>query len=133
MAFTPHVGVSIVPLGLSMASSRKSLADFLQSVPGDVLKKECNDEHLIEIAAWITNYKDFSAYLGLTEEQEAEIDANGNNLVRKRLDMLRMWRKVFASRATYQKLADVFYRCNRSDLVEKLCNLITPPPPVTNG
>ena len=109
-----------------MASSRRTLEDLLQNVPKDVQLKECDDEHLQEISKWIPNYKDFSAFLGLTEVQEAEIDSNGNSVQRKRLDMFRMWKKTFTRNAHYFKLAQVFYECNRSDLVDKLCSLINP-------
>ena len=106
-------------------ASRPSLDDLLRDVPPERLDQPCTDEHLNEIALSVTQWRIIAPFLGLTDADEISItDNNPNNVRKQNIAMLRTWKERFGSVATYRKLAEVFEKVGRTDLVETVCSLL---------
>ncbi len=85
-------------------ASPPSLEELLSTVPPVVLDSPCGDDHLVELALVLTNWKEVAYFLKLKEpEIEAAEAGVGPELVRaKSLRMLRTWRDKYGARATYR-------------------------------
>ena len=109
-----------------MATELPSLEELLTSVSKKTLEKPCSDEHIVEIAREITNWRLIAPDLGLTAVDEEDIRQNHRDDVPiQRREMLRTWKQKFGSKATYGSLAKAFYKTKRVDLVEKVIALLT--------
>ena len=102
---------------------RPSLDDLLEEVSREKLRQTCTDEHLCEIAGSITNWRSIAPFLGISEVEEEEIQGTGVTST-QRLAMLRKWREKFGRKATYWRLASVFWRQERADLIGRICELL---------
>ena len=103
---------------------RPSLKDILKDVPPEKLDQPCRDDHLSEIALSITDWQSIAPFLGLTEAEIEEIDGDRAKTRTQKIVMLWKWRKKFGRKATYRKLAKVFFKLERVDLVEEVCELL---------
>ena len=88
------------------------------------LDQPCRDDHLSEIALTLTDWQLVASFLGLTDAEEEEIKEDSQPARRRKVAMLRRWKKKYGEKATYRKLAQVFWRLKRQDLVEELCKLL---------
>ena len=109
---------------LASMAGRPSLEDLLQDVPPEKLDQPCRDEHLSKIALSITDWQSIAPFLGLTEADEVIIRHDYPNWITQKIGMLRTWKKRFGGKATYRKLGKVFFKLERADLVEELCELL---------
>ncbi len=102
-----------------------NLGDLLRDVPPQQLDQPCSDEHLRDIALSITEWQTIAPFLELSEVDEEEIKCKYPHLlIRQNLGMLRRWRESFGSRATYRKLAEVFWRVGKVARVEQISTLL---------
>ena len=101
-----------------------SLKELLKDVPPQKLDEPCTDKHLSELALSITNWQSIAPFLDLKEEEEIEIQNVSNDITTQKIQMLRKWQRKLGRRATYRKLAKVFWKREFADLVEKLCDLL---------
>lgn len=108
-----------------MASKIPSLDELLESVSKKSLDKPCSDEHIVEIASKVTNWRLIAPHLGLTEVDEENIVQNHRDVQLQRREMLRTWQQKFGFRATYGSLARALHKAERVDLVEKVIELLT--------
>ena len=81
-----------------------------------------SEEHLAEIATSITEWREISPFLGLTEAKEHEIlRAVPHLTVRsQKIAMLRLWKKKKGKAATFKELCRVFRKCKQPDLEDKM-------------
>ena len=94
------------------------------SAPADWYKP-CSEEHLAEIAAVVTAWREISPFLGITEAEEHEILGSAPHSVRsQKIAMLRLWKKKKGRAATYDQLSRVFRKCECLDLEETLKQLL---------
>ena len=71
----------------------------------DVLQRRCSEEHLADIATNVTEWRELSPFLGLTEAEEHEILGTAPHSVRsQKIAMLRQWKKKKGKDATYNQL-----------------------------
>ena len=86
----------------------------------------CLEEHLAEIATSITEWREISPFLGLTEAEEHEILGTIPPLsVRsQKIAMLRLWKKKKGRAATYNLLCQVFRKSKQLDLEEKMKEIL---------
>ena len=105
-------------------AGRTSLEDLLKDIPHEKLNQPCRDDHLSEIALSITDWQSIAPFLGLTEADEVIIRHDYPESMTRKIGMLRTWKKRFGSKATYRKLAKVFFKLKRADLVEEVCELL---------
>ena len=110
-------------------ATRPSLNDLLpDSVDPKQLNQPCSDEHFAKMALCITEWQSIAPFLGLSEVNEEEIICKyPKDLIMQNIGMLRKWRERLGSRATYQRLAEAFWRCNKIRLVEKVYSLLESP------
>ena len=94
------------------------------SAPADWYKP-CSEEHLAEIAVSVTEWREISPFLGITEAEEHEILGSTPHSVRsQKIAMLRLWKKKKGRAATYEQLSRVFRKCERLDLEEMLKQIL---------
>lgn len=93
------------------------------NIPENWLDQMCSDEHILEIARNMTDWKYIAYELMLSETEIKEIDMERTVTV-QRLKALEMWKK-FSSCATYRKLLEVFFKIDKWEYAEKLCKLIS--------
>ena len=105
-------------------AGRPSLEDLLKDIPPEKLDQPCRDEHLCEIALSITRWKSIAPFLGLTKAEEENIEKDCGENETQKIGMLRKWKERFGRKATYRKLAKVFFKLERVDLVEEVCELL---------
>ena len=107
-------------------AERQSLDELTKSVPRQKLNQPCADEHLLEIALSIDDWRSTAPFLGLENTCVRSIVCeNPESLRAQTIAMLRKWREQCGRKATYRKLAMVFWKLQRSDLVAKLAELLT--------
>ena len=106
------------------SAERPSLEDLLKDVPPEKLDQPCRDDHLCAIALSITRWKSIAPFLGLTKAEEENIEKDCGENETQKIGMLRKWRETFGRKATYRKLAKVFFKLERVDLVEEVCELL---------
>ena len=81
----------------------------------------CLEEHLAEIATSITEWREISPFLGLSEAEEHEILGSGIHSVRlQKIAMLRLWKKKKGTAATYNQLCRAFRKSKLLDLEDKM-------------
>ena len=105
-------------------AGRPSLEDLLKVVAPEKLDQPCRHEHLCEIALSITRWKSIVPFLGLTKAEEENIEKDCGENETQKIGMFRKWREMFGKKATYRKLAKVFFKLERADLVEEVCELL---------
>ena len=104
--------------------SMPSLKELLSVVPSEKLDTTCKDSHLRELALSITDWPTAAALLGLTDAEEKAIKEDFDSAARRRIAVLRKWRKNLGSKATYRRLAKVLWKMQRVDLIEEMCELL---------
>lgn len=100
-----------------------SLDDLLKEVPPAALKRPCTDEHLRNLALSISDWKALAPFLKLDEVDESLIEEKSISPLRCRIAVLRKWQEKCALRgrtASYKKLAKVFWKLGRADLVDEV-------------
>ena len=86
----------------------------------------CSEEHLAEIALLVTDWREISPFLGLTEAEEHEILGSApHSVLPQKIAMLRKWKKKRGATATYKRLCTVFKKCGKLDLGLKVQKLLT--------
>ena len=106
------------------SAERPSLEDLLKDIPPEKLDQPCRDDHLSEIALSITRWKSIVPFLGLTKAEEENIEKDCAANETQKIGMVRKWREKYGKKATYRKLANVFFKLERVDLVEEVCELL---------
>ena len=89
--------------------------------------KPCLEEHLTEIATSITEWRETSPFLGLTEAEEQEIlgSAPHSSCIRsQKIAMLRLWKKKKGRAATYNQLCRVFRKSKQLDLEDEMKQIL---------
>ena len=105
-------------------ATRPSLEDLLKDIPRQKLNQPCRDDHLSKIALSLTDWQSVAPFLGLLKVDIEEIEREHVKVRPQKLAMLWKWREKFGRKAKYRKLTSVFWDLERTDLVEKLCELL---------
>ena len=109
-----------------MMAEGQSIDELTVNVPRQKLNQPCAHEHLLEIALSIDDWRSIAPFLGLENTSVRSIVCeNPESLRAQTIAMLRKWREQFGRKATYRKMAKVFWKLQRSDLVAKLAELLT--------
>ena len=109
-------------------ATRPSLEELLKDVPPVKLNQPCKDECLCELALSVTRWHIIAPHLGLTDKDEEEISfLYPNELGRQTVAMLRKWKSKHGKKATYKRLARVFWKLAFSNVVEEICELLNSP------
>ncbi len=105
-------------------ADRPSLDECLEGVPPGKLGRPCKDVHLCEISLYITNWRAIAPFLGLSKVVEEQIERDEGKTDTQKIAMLRRWREKFGRKATYRRLATVFWKLERADLIDAICDVL---------
>ena len=120
-----YVAIFHEPVCFPMAE-KPSLDQLLKDIDHAKLIQICTDQHLSEVARQITEWESIAPDFELDEVDEEEIVKKYPKKVKaQNLAMLRRWRKKRGDKATYKRLAKVFWKVDRTDLVVKLCKILS--------
>ena len=87
--------------------------------------KRCSEAHLAIIADSISDWRAVSPFLGLMEAEESAIlGSNPHSVPVQRIAMLRKWKQKRGTKATYKRLCRAFTIAKRTDLVDKVKQLL---------
>ena len=88
------------------------------------LDQSISDDHLCEIAVFLTSWRTVALYLELSESDLDAVEREGKYEQDKRLKALQIWKGKFAFKATYRKLVEVLLSLAMVDVAEKICHLL---------
>ena len=102
-----------------------SLHSILSSrrITSDALLRKCSENHLAIIAQSITSWKQLSPFLGLTQQDEDDIQQDNTRNAERKMAMLRRWREKYGDEATYFRLADAFEALKWRNCISELLDL----------
>ena len=88
------------------------------------LDKGISDDHLCEIALFLTSWRTVASHLKLKQIDLDAIERECKDEQEKRLKALQKWKGKFAFKATYRKLVEVLLSLAMADIAEKICHLL---------
>ena len=88
------------------------------------LNERISDDHLREIAFFLTEWKTVVPFLGLDENDVDVIEREENKEQVRKLKALRKWKGKVLFEATYRKLVEVLLSLAMADVAEKVCHLL---------
>ena len=115
------------PLSSPIESSPVTFDQLVEhvGVNKDRLDRECSDEHLREIAALLHNWLKYAKLLRLKGHQIRDIDSNKHlDSEMKGQEVLRLWKKANAFKATYSSLVKVCLSQGDTDVAETICEIM---------
>ena len=83
-----------------------------------------SDDHLREIALFLTSWRKVATYLELSRNDLDDVEQEGKDEQDKRLKALQKWKGKFGFKATYRKLVEVLLSIAEADIAEKICHLL---------
>ena len=93
-------------------------------VPPEKLNESISDDHLREIALFLTSWRTVASHLDLDENDMDDAEQGGRKVKDKSLKALQIWKGKFGFKATYRKLVEVLLSLAMADVAEKVCNLL---------
>ena len=88
------------------------------------LNESTSDDHLREIALFLTSWQTVASHLDLSENDISDVEREGKNEQDLRLNTLQRWKGKFGFKATYMKLVEVLLSLAMADVAEKVCRLL---------
>ena len=88
-------------------------------------QEPCSEKHLAEISTLIPDWREVSPFLGLTEAEEVAILESTHSVPARKMAMLRKWKQKRGPKATYKRLCRAFSKCEKTDIVEMVKQLLT--------
>ena len=88
------------------------------------LNDSISDDHLREIALFLTSWRTVATNIGLSEMDINDVEREGKHEQDQRLKVLQRWKGKFGFRATYRKLVEVLLSLAMADVAEKVCCLL---------
>ena len=88
------------------------------------LNNSISDDHLREIANFLTSWRKVVTYLELSENDLDDVEQEERDEHMKKLNALQKWKGKFGFRATYRKLVEVLLSLAKADVAEKVCHLL---------
>ena len=113
----------LAKMAVSLGEQGPTLDEILlrHGLKAEDLDKQCPLEVRNEVAVKIIDWKMIGHCFNFPVETIKNIDHENRNQDQCKVALLDTWSKREGKRATYLKLADVFHRRKRRDLVEFLC------------
>jgi len=109
---------------LFLLTAAPSLEELFKNISPQKFNQPCQDEDLAILSLSITYWQEIAPFLGLTEAEEQAIKVDCASEERRRIAMLRRWKRNFGKKATYKKLAKRLYKAGRTDILDKLCEIV---------
>ncbi len=105
-------------------ADRPSLDECLEGMSPGKLGRPCKDVHFCEISLSVTNWRAIAPFLGLSKVVEEQIERDEGKTDTQKIAMLRRWREKFGRKAMYRRLATVFWKLERVDLVDAIRDIL---------
>lgn len=96
-----------------------------QSLSKSDLNYKFHDENINELALKISNWKTLAPFIGLTHQDEEDIEEENRKNMDRKIAMLRRWSTKYGRSATYLKLAEGFESLKRRDMILFLLELMS--------
>ena len=102
-----------------------TLYSILESrrITKSALERKCTERHLANIAQSIASWKEVSPFLGLNQQDEADIQSDNSKNSECKVAMLRRWSELHGEQATYYNLAEAFECVKWRDCIDVLLDL----------
>ena len=96
--------------------------EFAELVEGPFpfLDTVCDNEHLLEVAQCLSQWKTFAPWLGFETTAVEDLEIRPLDQEGKRQHMFMIWKRAKGSEATYLALAEACLKSNRQDMAEKV-------------
>ena len=103
-----------------------TLEELLEEVgvPPKKLNDSISDDHLRQIALFLTSWRTVATHLDLDENDLDDAEQGGRRVKDKSLKALQIWKGKFGFKATYGKLVEILLSLAMADVAEKICNLL---------
>ena len=88
------------------------------------LSDSISDDHLREIALFLTSWQTVTSHLDLSENDQDDAEQGGRKVKDKSLKALQIWKGKFGFKANYRKLVQVLLSLAMADVAEKVCHLL---------
>ena len=123
-----HITIIVLSVPLESVESMAAitLEELLKQVGvhSEKLNESTSDEHLREIALFLTSWRTVASHLDLDENDLDDAEQGGRRVKDKSLKALQIWRGKFGFKATYQMLVGVLLSLGMADIAEKVCLLL---------
>ena len=93
-------------------------------VHSEKLNESISDEHLREIALFLTSWRTVASHIDLGENDLDDAEQGGGKVKDKSLKALQIWKGKFGFKATYKKIVEVLLSLAMADVAEKVCLLL---------
>ena len=90
-------------------------------VCSEKLNDSISDDHIREIAIFLTSWRTVATYLELGENDLDAVEQEKDEQMKK-LKALQKWKGKFGFKATYRKLVEVLLSLAMADVAEKVCH-----------
>ena len=101
-----------------------TLKEALKDVPPEVLQQLCKDRHLRKLAQSLPDWRGVAPFLGLSEAEENMIEEEHTPALGRRIAVLRKWREKHGKKATYERLAKVFWDMGNAALADDVAKVL---------
>ena len=101
-----------------------TLKEVLKDVPPEALQQLCKDRHLQKLALSLPDWRGVAPFLGLSEAEENMIEEEHSPALGRRIAVLRKWRQKHGKKATYERLAKVFWDMGNAALANDVAKLL---------
>ena len=93
-------------------------------VHSEELDESISDDHLLEIASFLTSWRTVTRYSGLSVIDANDVEQKGINEQEKRQKALQKWKEKSVSKPTYRRLVEVLLSLAMADVAKKVCRLL---------
>ena len=93
-------------------------------VPSRELNDRISNDHLYQIALFLTAWRRVVTYLGLGENEVGDVEREQRDEQDRRLRALLRWKGIFGFRATYRRLVEVLLSLGMADVAENVLHTL---------
>ena len=94
------------------------------SVHPEKINDSISDDHLREMALFLTSWRTVASHLDLSENDLDDAEQGGRKVKDKSLKALQIWKGKYGFKATYRKLLQVLLSLAMAGVAEKVCCLL---------
>ena len=95
------------------------------------LEEKC-DEHLHDIALFLTSWRTLAPHLGLSSSEVEAVERDAHSEKERRQKFLESWKDNVGFKAKFRVLVEALLKIGRADQAEKVCRLLVSQQPSKN-
>ena len=88
------------------------------------LDEKCTNEHLHDIALFLTSWRTLAIYLQLSSSEVEAVDEDAHSEKERKLKCLELWKDKFAFKARFRVLVEALLKIGSADQAEQVCRLL---------